>query len=403
MEHFNNINNKNIVLFQGPVGCFFNELEELFIKNNNTTSRFIFNKSDEYFSNSLNEIKYLDGIDKWNDYIYNFFNNENIEIIILFNDLRPFHKIAISIALKLNIEVFVFEQGYLRNGFITFERNGVNTNSITIPKSRLIYEKMNFKYSYKHNINKEQKEIKSNYYKLVKYIVIYGVLNKFFNSKYKLNNNNSYYKYDIIKDGLKWIYSRSLKFVFKKKTLKQINFLKNHKKNKYFLIPLQLNNDTQLLFNSPFNDINEFIFTTIQSFAKFSNKDEYLVFKVHPLNPDLMEFNNYIKTLSKKYHILDRVIYLNSGDLGVLIKNSKGVVTINSTVGISCVFHLHPLKVLGNAIFDIDGISYQGNLDDFWVDDFKPEYQIVSNFLNYILYYTQLSGSFYVENTIITK
>jgi capsular polysaccharide export protein len=43
-----------------------------------------------------------------------------------------------------------------------------------------------------------------------------------------------------------------------------------------------------------------------------------------------------------------------------LLTHAKAVVTINSTAGISALMHNKPLKVMGNALYDIKGMTYQG-------------------------------------------
>ena len=83
------------------------------------------------------------------------------------------------------------------------------------------------------------------------------------------------------------------------------------------------------------------------------------------------------------------------GDLGVLIRNSKGVVLANSTVGLNAVRAGVPTVALGEAVYDIAGITHQGGLDSFWTKpepvDAKLERQLVRAMAAEI----QVRGSFY--------
>jgi len=55
-----------------------------------------------------------------------------------------------------------------------------------------------------------------------------------------------------------------------------------------------------------------------------------------------------------------------------LLSNAAGIVTINSTVGTTGLYNRVPVKVLGNAVFDIPGLTSQQPLDAFWQDPSPP-------------------------------
>ena len=56
--------------------------------------------------------------------------------------------------------------------------------------------------------------------------------------------------------------------------------------------------------------------------------------------------------------------------------------------------HKVPTKVLGRAIYDIEGLTYQGKLDQFWTQsqDAQPNPDLVVKFINYIIHKTQING-----------
>jgi len=49
--------------------------------------------------------------------------------IVLYGDTRPIHAQAVEIANKLGLSVHVFEEGYMRPYWVTYERGGTNGNS----------------------------------------------------------------------------------------------------------------------------------------------------------------------------------------------------------------------------------------------------------------------------------
>ena len=75
--------------------------------------------------------------------------------------------------------------------------------------------------------------------------------------------------------------------------------------------------------------------------------------------------------------------------------HAKAVVTINSTAGLSALVHNKPLKVMGRALYDIKGLTYQGHLHQFWNADFTPDMKLFKKFREYLLENTQVNAVYY--------
>jgi len=73
-----------------------------------------------------------------------------------------------------------------------------------------------------------------------------------------------------------------------------------------------------------------------------------------------------IKKLASAAGIAARVHYIHDQHLPTLLEQVRGVVLVNSTVGLSALHHGAPTKVCGHALYDIPGLTYQGTLDQFW-------------------------------------
>lgn len=50
---------------------------------------------------------------------------------------------------------------------------------------------------------------------------------------------------------------------------------------------------------------------------------------------------------------------------------------------------------MGNALYDIKGLTYQGHLHQFWQADFKPNMKLFKKFRGYLLVKTQVNWVFY--------
>ena len=130
-------------------------------------------------------------------------------------------------------------------------------------------------------------------------------------------------------------------------------------------------------------------------FAANAPRSRKLIIKQHPLDNGYQNWPRRIGALKEKYNLGRQVRMIRGGDLGVLIRNSKGVVLANSTVGLNAARAGVPTVALGEAVYDIAGITHQGGLDSFWTKpepvDAKLERQLVRAMAAEI----QVRGSFY--------
>ena len=102
----------------------------------------------------------------------------------------------------------------------------------------------------------------------------------------------------------------------------------------FFVYPLQLQTDYQLRAHSPYNDQREAIGEILTSFAEHAPDETLLVVKVHPLDNGLIDWQRFILDAAGKLGIRQRVLFLDGGDLDLMLEKCRGVVTVNSTVGL---------------------------------------------------------------------
>jgi capsular polysaccharide export protein len=171
---------------------------------------------------------------------------------------------------------------------------------------------------------------------------------------------------------------------------------------RYFLVPLQVHNDAQVHVHSHFDSVDAFISHVVLSFAAHAPADTTLVIKHHPMDRGYHDYTRLLKRLARAHGIQDRVRYIHDQHLPTLLSHARGVVVINSTVGLSALHHGTPLKVCGDAIYDMNGLTYQGALDDFWYAAEKVPFnrELFARFQGYLIEHTQLNGSFYKPLTV---
>jgi capsular polysaccharide export protein len=168
----------------------------------------------------------------------------------------------------------------------------------------------------------------------------------------------------------------------------------------YFLLPLQLNSDSQIQVHSTFTNMVEVIDLVMQSFAAHAPTHAWLVIKTHPLDAGLLNYGKIIEKQARQLGISDRILFLQSGHLNSLVANANGLVTVNSTAGGLALELDCPTITLNNPIYNLPGLTFQGSLDAFWTNNERPDQELFRCFRNTVIHTTQVNGSLYSKSGI---
>jgi hypothetical protein len=125
------------------------------------------------------------------------------------------------------------------------------------------------------------------------------------------------------------------------------------------------------------------------------------VFKQHPLDRGHRDYGRQIAEAAAEAGVGGRVHYVHDLHLPTLLQCARGVVLVNSTTGLSALFHRAPVKTLGRCIYDLPGLTHQGDLASFWKSPERPDKRLFERFRNYLIGMTQVSGSFYSGQRIV--
>ncbi len=388
MNRIGKVKDKNILLLQGPMGDFFKKLDNYLREEGANTFRIGLNAGDRFFSNSDNYFPYRDTPENWQKYIEDFLISKKIDKIFLFGDCRFYQHITKLEAQKLKIELFVFEEGYVRPHYITMEKWGVNDFS-KLPREAAFYKKLP-----KKTIPKA-KHAKSSKFKMVYSATMYYLLANLF--KFRYPHYQHHREMSAIKEFFYGVRGAVRKVIYpilyERNTLELI---KNRFSKKYYFVPLQTHNDFQILTHSDFQSIEKFIITVLESFAKHAPKDRFIIFKHHPVDRGRKNYRAFILEQAKILNIQKRVLVFYDTYLPACLQNAIGTVTVNSTVGLTSIGYNIPTITLGRAVYDIDGLTNKYlTLNEFWNKCKKPDRELYEKFLYYIIENTQLNGSFY--------
>jgi capsular polysaccharide export protein len=164
-----------------------------------------------------------------------------------------------------------------------------------------------------------------------------------------------------------------------------------------FLLPLQLDSDAQIRFHSPFAGMGEVIDKVIGCFARAAPRTARLVIKGHPLDNGVVDYARISAAVAAAHGVAARVSFIDGGHLPTLLRTARGVVTVNSTVGLQALHHGCATKVLGQAIYDRPRLTDAKPLPGFWWSPQPPEAEAYRRFRRFLLATSQFNGSFYTD------
>ena len=162
----------------------------------------------------------------------------------------------------------------------------------------------------------------------------------------------------------------------------------------FFLVCLQRDGDSQLLRHSPLTDNAAFLRAVMDSFSRAAPSEVGLLVKNHPLDSGLVDLRALTARIAREHGVADRVRFIDGGGLARLCRASRGVVLNNSSSAFSALGFGTPVKALGRALFDFEGLSDQQPLDGFWRSPTQPDAALFRRFRAQVMARTQINGSF---------
>ena len=377
---------KRVLLLQGPVGPYFGRLRRVLRSVGAEVHKVNFNGGDLLFY-PLGATNWRGTLNDWPAFLEGLLDRLHIDVVMLFGDCRPIHRIARDVAHRCGIKVGVFEEGYVRPNFVTFEHSGVNGHSL-IPRNPDFYRGRPFRSSAAENP--------------VRHAFAFAALwaSLYYCASSLLYFPFSHYQHHrrlSILEAMPWWRAGWRKIFYRWTERKMLSALTGVLSKRYFLVPLQAAEDYQVRQHSTFDSIEDFIRATVSSFAANAPPETVLVIKHHPLDRGYCDYCQLISRLTTGSDLQGRVFYIHDQHLPTLFEYMRGAVVINSTVGFSALSHGAPVKTCGLAIYDMEGLTFQGSVDDFWVEAaaFRPDMDLHRLFRSHLIDATQINGKFY--------
>lgn len=382
------VSSKKVLLLQGPMGNFFTQLADWLRQQGVECYKLNFNGGDWFYYHSRENIYHFRGrASEFEAWLEPFVKQHQFDSMVCFGDCRKYHRIANRIALRLGIKFFAFEEGYIRPNYITFEQYGVNffSNFATHLKTLRLSEKACPIDAFETVDNSYKKMLCSAFFYYLMWTCAF-----IFYPHYHHHRGMSPLKelYYCLISALRRLFNA---FTEEKRFY---SFVMQRKK-KYFVFPLQVHNDFQLRVHSDLKKMELYIEQVIQSFSQYANVEHHLVLKHHPMDRGYRHYKSLIEKCAQRYQVTGRIHYFCDIHLPTLLKQSLGVVTVNSTTGIQSLSHGIPVKVLGRALYNLPRLTCQSALSEFWQEPGGVDKVYFSHFRHELIEFAQLNGAYY--------
>ena len=299
----------------------------------------------------------------WPVFFDNFLREHQITDILLFGDCRPYHVSARGIAALRGVRTFVLEEGYLRPHWMTLELDGVNGHSrLTRNKDWVIEQARGlppepYLPPVTAKFRRRVRDTARHYIAVHAGRLVYPF--------YRTHRPGS-----ALMEAVGWGWKYLVGSLRERQTSEVLTQLRG---KPFFLFPLQLSGDYQIRSHSPFPDMRAAAAYVMESFARHAPNDAHLLIKAHPFDTTFTNWRRFIDRRGRALGIRPRVHFIDGGQLDHLAADTAGMVCVNSTSATLALAAGRPVCTLGEAIYNVPGLTFDGHLDEFWINPVAPE------------------------------
>ncbi|GAA4741860.1 capsule biosynthesis protein [Sphingomonas daechungensis] len=353
---------RSFVFLQGPPGPFFQLLGAEMAKQGAEVHRINLSGGDalDWPEGAVN---FRGRFSEWPVFFDDFLRRNGITDLLLYGDCRPYHLAAHGVAALRDVRTHVLEEGYLRPHWMTLEREGVNARS---PLSR--DKSWFFREAATLPPEPDLPPVTASFKRRARdsYWYYHHVLQR----RFSFPHYRSHRSTPILKEGFGWLWKFWREKRASRHATQVLGELEGQPK---FLLPLQLSGDFQIRAHSPFPDMQSAASYVVESFAANAPEDVHLLLKAHPLDCSFYNWSRFVGEHGRRLGLENRLHFVDGGDLEKMARQSRGLVCVNSTSATLALSNDVPVCTVGEAIYDLPGLTHQEHLDTFWSRPTTPE------------------------------
>ncbi|MBC2837129.1 capsule biosynthesis protein [Paragemmobacter straminiformis] len=381
---------RHFLLLQGPHGPFFGQLGAMLRASGATVHRAGFNRGDHAFwPDAASYIPYRGTVGDWPATFARLVTDLSLTDIVLYGDTRPLHAAAIAEARKAGLTIHVFEEGYLRPYWVTYERGGSNGHS------RLMHTSVAQMQAALAQSDSSQPDAPAHWGDMRQHM-FWGALYHWF----VFAGFWDYRAYRPHREITVW---QEAKLHLRRLLLQPLHRWQRKFATArirrggypYHIVLLQLEHDASFRAHSPFSSMADFAKTVIAGFAAGAPPHHHLVFKAHPLEDDRTPLRRDIRAIAARHGLAGRVHVVRGGKLAQLLDHARSAVTVNSTAGQQALWRGLPLRAFGQAVYAKPEFVSTQDPAAFFAAPTRPDARAYRDFRRYLLETSQIPGGFY--------
>lgn len=383
---------RSFLFLQGLATHFFVRLGDALAGRGHAVHRVNFNPGDRLFWKRPNSTDFTGTNEQWPAALEAIIAAHGVTDIAMFSDCRPRHADAVALGRRLGLRPWIFEEAYLRPGYITLEQNGVNAHSPLPRDPRRIL-------AMAQGLPPAAPETLSggSFLRRATDDVRYNIHNAL--RRYRFPHYRTHRAWNPFHEYAGWLLRGAVRPARRRAAQRRLARLQAWQ-GPVFVLPLQLEGDYQLRLHSPFGSLGEAIETIVASFATHAPPDALLAVKGHPLDNGLIDWGRLTLRHAAAHGVADRLLWLPELPFGPVLAPASGVVTVNSTAGLQSLREGKPLIALGTALYDMPGLTFQHGLDRFWTEATPPDPRLVEALRRVLAAHALIRGGFFSEEGI---
>ena len=353
---------RSFLLLQGPPGPLFRRLGEALASAGYPTHRINLSGGDlwDWPDGAIN---FRGRFAEWPVFLDKFLREQQVTDLILFGDCRPYHVSAHGVASLRNIRTHVLEEGYLRPHWMTLEPEGVNARSTLSRDKHWFLEEAS-----RLPPEPDGPPVTASFRRRAR--DAYWHYHHVATGRLRFPHYRSHRPGWIGMEALGWLWRFARQA---RREQAAADVMERLKDQPMFLLPLQLSNDYQIRSHSSFPEMRSAASYVIESFAANAPADTHLLLKAHPLDCSFTNWKRFVRNEAHRLKLEGRLHFADGGFIDEMVAASRGMICVNSTSATLALAQDKPVCTLGEAIYDLEGLTHQGHLDTFWSNPTQPE------------------------------
>jgi capsular polysaccharide export protein len=380
---------RRFLFLQGPHGPWFHRLGRLLRTAGAEVWRVGFNLGDRVFWPGPGYIAFEGPHDDWPATCAAILDRQHITDLVLYGDTRPIHVEAVVLARARGITVHVFEEGYLRPYWVSYERGGANGHSrlmdLTVPEMQAALERVDL----------DLPDVPATWGDMRQHMFWGALYHGFVAMGFRAYRNFRPHRALTVGQEFQLYLKRFLLMPLHRWERRLATRRIRRGGFPYHLAILQLEHDASFRDHSPFASMTDFLALVIRGFAKGAPPHHHLVFKAHPLEDGRAPILPTIRGLARDHGIADRVHFVRGGKLAGLLNDARSAVTVNSTAGQQALWRGLPLRTFGAAVYAKPEFVSSQPLAEFFAAPERPDTRAYRDYRHFLLETSQVVGGFY--------